>query len=170
MYCSHRNAFNCPFSHPIAPDPIVSLSILSNYLPALHVGHNITIRCEMTVPPSVDVPLSVTVDWKWKGAELPEGNRLELVPVKRVSNQTYWSDLVFTEVTTDQIGSYECAYTIEEDNENEDVMMLSATSTAMTELAVKGTLFSPYHNRSLGQYTVHGIFDKIYYKSTVYNP
>lgn len=125
----------------VAPDPIVSLTVLSDYLPALHVGHNLTMRCEMTVPPSADVPLSGLVEWKWKGAELIEGDRLDLVPVKQVSNLTYQSDLIFTEVTTDQMGLYECAYTIEKDrNGGENVTILSATSTATTELTVRGTV------------------------------
>ena len=96
--------------------------------------------CEMTIPPSADVPLSVLVSWKWKGAELLGGDRLELIPVQRISNQTYLSEIVFTEVTTDQMGLYECAYTIKKDNSSEDnVTVLSATATATTELVIKGT-------------------------------
>ena len=78
--------------------------------------------------------------WKWKGAELLQGDRLELIPVQRVSNQSYVSEIILTEVTTDQIGLYECTYTIENDNKSEqNVTVLSASSTATTELAIKGT-------------------------------
>ena len=124
----------------VAPDPIVSLTVLSNYFP-LHVGHNLTLQCEMTVPSSAGIPLSVLVMWKWKGAELLQGDRLELIPVQRVSNQSYVSEIIFTEVTTDQIGLYECNFTIEKDsNSEQSVTVLSASSTATTELAIKGTL------------------------------
>ena len=99
----------------------------------------------MTLPPSADVPLSASVEWKWKGVELQEGDRLELIPVKQVSNQSYQSDLVFTEVTTDQAGLYECAYTIKEDNNGEEnTTIISATTTVTKELTVKGTYIQFY--------------------------
>ena len=139
------NCFYIVPSFSIVPEPSLSLQAIPAPLPIVVVGHNISLLCEMTTPIAVDVVLPVSAAWRWEQRELPMWNRTQLLPIKQVSNQTYQSELILSEVMKEWEGLFECTFTLgeeveeeEEEYENKGLTILPSSSSTTINLVVKG--------------------------------
>lgn len=118
----------------------ISLTTQPSDYSDIYIGHSISLVCKVSTDDvTVDVPLVAHVRWRWNGRAFPHRNNTSLLPVKQVSTGEFKSELVLNEVLVDWEGTYECAFTLEVDvQEEQERLFLPAKIKTTTDLAVNG--------------------------------
>ena len=122
----------------IVPQPTVVMEILHSGTP-IYAGVSLTLRCNVLVDETVDIPYRLVYTWSRSGSVLGNSGRIMISNATQLSQDAYYSTLVIGSLSriTDT-GTYTCRVALQADSI--DLQVQGSSQIDMESIIIQGML------------------------------